>query len=55
MKQAALILLTLILVAAMFGCVADYATAPRQQLEPLPSLESKPDYMPDTEIMLVHC
>ena len=54
MRTLLLTLLALLLVALLLGCVGNTNTTLRQ-LDPLPSLESKPDYEIDTWITFVHC
>jgi len=54
MRTLLISLLALLLVACLLCYVGDTNMTLRQ-LEPLPSLESAPDYKPDTYITFVHC
>lgn len=54
MRSFLLTLLALLLVFSLLYYVGDTDVALRQ-LAPLPSLESPPDYGPDTYITFVHC
>ena len=48
------LLVALLLIALLIGCAGN-ARIELPQLEPLPSLETAPDYGPDSYITFVHC
>ena len=55
MKKILLMAMVLALLYLLLVGVSGFAVSSTPQLEPLPSLESTPNYQPPTYITFVHC